>query len=69
MYGTQQVSGVLDWIPGVSVSVLEYVVAIPHKLALLCVTPLRIFSFFCVTGIYNTHNVMYVCDNIIKGLG
>ena len=41
----------LGWIPGVSVAVLVNVVAIPRHLAQLCVTPLRIFSFFCFTGI------------------
>ena len=51
-YAALQVSGVLDWVPGVSVAVLQGVVAIPHDLALLCVTPLRIFSFFCFTGSY-----------------
>ena len=45
-----QVSFVLGWIPGVSVAVLENVVAIPHDLAVLCATPLRIFAFFCFTG-------------------
>jgi hypothetical protein len=45
-----QVSMVLGWVPGVSVAVLENVVAIPHDLALLCVTPLHIFAFFCFTG-------------------
>ncbi|CAI8026765.1 Progressive ankylosis protein [Geodia barretti] len=43
------VSFVVGWIPGVSVGILVNVVAIPHHLALLCVTPLRIFAFFCFT--------------------
>ena len=45
-----QASFALGWIPGVSVAILENVVAIPHDLAILCVTPLRIFAFFCFTG-------------------
>jgi hypothetical protein len=43
------VSFVVGWIPGVSVGILVNVVDIPHHLALLCVTPLRIFAFFCFT--------------------
>ena len=31
-------------------AILVNVVGIPHHLALLCVTPLRIFAFFCFTG-------------------
>ena len=45
-----QGSFVVGWIPGVSVGILVNIVAIPRHLALLCVTPLRIFAFFCFTG-------------------
>ncbi|XP_064399190.1 progressive ankylosis protein homolog B-like isoform X2 [Halichondria panicea] len=37
------------WVPGVSVSILVSAVGIPPYLALLCVDPLRVFSFFCFT--------------------
>ena len=43
-------------------AILEKVVAIPHDLAILCVTPLRIFAFFCFTGERKT-NVMLKAKN------
>ena len=45
-----QVSSLLFWTPGLSVTILTNVLNIPEDLAKLCVNPLKVFTFFGLTG-------------------
>lgn len=45
-----QVAFLLFWTPGLSVAILTNILNIPEDLAKLCVDPLRVFTFFGLTG-------------------
>ena len=65
-----QLSVSLLWLPGVSVFILVQVIGVPHQLALLCINPLRVFSFFCFTGESFTRIVYIQCQsNLFLGIG
>ena len=45
-----QVAFILFWTPGLSVAILTGILNIPEDLAKLCVDPLKVFTFFGLTG-------------------
>ena len=47
-----QVAFILFWMPGLSVAILTGILNIPEDLAALCVDPLKVFTFFGLTGDY-----------------